>query len=64
MFKEIDQLFCDYDIEYSLCGGSLLVAVRDNGFILWDDDIDIMMDRSNYNKVIHLFEKSGGKAIS
>lgn len=55
MMKQIDALFESRGIRYSLCGGSLLGAVRENGFIPWDDDIDIMCDRDNYNKILMLF---------
>jgi len=48
MAKDIDAI-CEADsIEYSLTGGSLLGAIRENGFIPWDDDIDIMVSRRNY----------------
>ena len=60
MIKDIDQLFYDNDIEYSLSGGSLLGAIREKGFIPWDDDIDIMVDRKNYNKILALFWQGNG----
>ena len=48
MMKDIHKICEENDIRYSLTGGSLLGAVRESGFIPWDDDIDIMVDRQNY----------------
>lgn len=50
MFKEVDVFFKTHGIVYSLCAGTLLGAIRHNGFIPWDDDIDIMLDRENFDK--------------
>jgi lipopolysaccharide cholinephosphotransferase len=42
---------------YSLCGGSVIGACLYNGFIPWDDDIDIMMTRDNYTRFMEIFPK-------
>lgn len=48
--------FCQkHNIQYSLWAGSLIGAIRHQGMIPWDDDIDLVMERSEYNRFLTLF---------
>lgn len=59
ILKVIDKFCKTNNIKYSLYAGSLLGAVRHKGFIPWDDDLDICMERSEYNKFIDEWLKKG-----
>ncbi len=57
IMKYIDRLCRSHDITYYIMGGTALGAVRHGGFIPWDDDLDIFMTPSEYEKFKKVFEK-------
>lgn len=56
ILEYIDSISRENGINYSLGGGSLLGAVRHNGFIPWDNDADIMLLRDDYEKLINILK--------
>ncbi len=54
LMKKLHAFLIEKDIPYYLIAGSALGAVRHNGFIPWDDDIDIGMFREDYERFIQI----------
>lgn len=54
---DIIELCEENEINYHLTGGTALGAVRHKGFIPWDDDMDIDIERKDYDKLINLIKK-------
>lgn len=54
---ELDRVCKKHDLTYVLSFGSLLGAIRHHGFIPWDDDIDVMMHREDYDKLMKVGPK-------
>jgi len=55
MMKQVHAFCASHSIRYSLGYGTLLGAIRHKGFIPWDDDIDLIMPRPDYDEFIKTF---------
>ena len=55
ILRAFDEFANKHGLTYFLSGGTLLGAVRHKGFIPWDDDVDLMMPRPDYEYLIHHF---------
>ena len=54
MIKIYEEVCRKYGLKYFAAYGTLLGAVRHQGFIPWDDDVDIMMLRDDYNRFLEV----------
>ena len=61
MVIDFDAVCSKNRINYHLTGGSCLGAVRHNGFIPWDDDVDIDIPRKDYEKLKKVFNDELGR---
>lgn len=54
LFREIDGICKKHNLRYVMAGGTLIGVVRNEGFIPWDDDVDIYMPRDDWDKFVEL----------
>ncbi len=60
IIKDFDEVCAKYDIPWFGIGGAVIGAVRHKGFIPWDDDFDLGMLRSDYERFLSVWEKELG----
>lgn len=60
ILKDVHEFCVANGIHYSLSGGTLLGAIRHNGFIPWDDDADVQMPRPDYERFIRTYKSQRG----
>ena len=61
---DVDRFCIENNITYFLACGTLLGAIKYKGFIPWDDDIDIMMPRPDYERFIESYKSDKYKVLS
>lgn len=60
LLLEFDRVCTKFDIPYVLFAGSALGAVRHKGFIPWDDDLDVALLRTDYEKLMSVSDTDWG----
>ncbi|MBB6334271.1 MAG: LicD family protein [Schaalia hyovaginalis] len=54
ILTELDRVAREHGLDYVLAYGTLIGALRHRGFIPWDDDIDVLMPREDYERLYEL----------
>lgn len=51
ILKELQKILSLHNLNFFIIGGTLIGAIRNQGFVPWDDDIDIIMKRCDFEKL-------------
>ncbi len=61
ILKDVAEVCKKHDIKFFLGEGTLLGAIRHKGFIPWDDDVDLIMERSEYERFLKVAQQELGE---
>lgn len=61
ILKDVAEVCKKHNIQFFLGEGTLLGAIRHKGFIPWDDDVDLIMERSEYERFLEVAQKELGE---
>ena len=64
ILRDVDSFCRKEQISYSLAYGTLIGAIRHKGFIPWDDDIDIVMPRADYERFVKTYKSKKFRLLS
>lgn len=64
VLAEFDRICRAHGLTYYAAFGTLLGAVRHGGYIPWDDDIDVMMPRADYDRLHDIFQTAAPQHVS
>ena len=63
LLNDIHEFCIKYNLTYFLGYGTLLGAIRHKGFIPWDDDIDIIMPRNDFDAFVNIYQNNHNRVL-
>jgi lipopolysaccharide cholinephosphotransferase len=64
VLKKLKEVFLEHGWKFYLTYGTLIGAIRHNGFIPWDDDIDVWVPRKDYEAFIEYYKNNSSKFLN
>lgn len=58
LLKRFIEVCEEYDLSYCVFYGTLLGTIRHKGFVPWDDDVDVLMPRIDYDRLLQVSEEA------